>query len=1052
MSQNLPASLVLLASAGTGKTFALSSRFLELAAHGVPVQSILATTFTKKAAGEILDRILERLSKAALDESEFAELKKHSNLPSEWTRKQATHLLRELVKNLHRFEVRTLDAWFQQNLQVVALELGLPPGWTIGDSFDLGDLRAQAILEVIAALGPRQADALLRDLQQREFKRSVFEGLLDLLNKTLTMHLSAGSRKEVWECLVDCEEPSKAAMGEALTNLETIVIPKTGKGTPNSSWTKNVAKLLEAWNERNWKGVLSVNLLNTACENKAKFGPAPISDCDRESLKRAAELAAAATLAELHRSNLALCELVSAYSASYAQLKRRAGFLDFDDIPRLLTDNSHEPIANHRLGRSVKHLLLDEFQDTSVLQWQVLEPRIEEATARDSTDRSMLCVGDVKQAIYAWREGESDLLSGIAGWYNVHEETRATNYRSSQKVLDAVNLAFCNLNKGAPVLADCDDLDSLTAISDWAEGFPKHEAHKDLPGSVWLLECTAEKRQGSAPHVTKLLIDRIEDLHRQAPDASIGVLLRRKKDIQALLLELKRRGIRASGEGGNLLTDSKAVQLALSLFRLADHAGDTTAFFHVATSPLAPYFDASFGLEDGLGKGARRLSRYLRRKLLDDGCGQFLIDLAEFIEEQQLFDAWNRHRFGQLVSKGLQFEKRNELRVSRFVDLIEDTQVSDPLAAPVRIMTVHASKGLEFDAVLMPFFPTSTKPRNPLMAQRLDARRGYERISLTPTKAVIPFSGTLKAMNSSQIHREIQEDLCVLYVAMTRARQRLEIIVPPEIKKSSVFRTESLLRTAMRDEFLEPFVIPKAKVLWHNATQVDFDFSAAPVDEEIEPAEVLPRQLQLQASKGKRALPRWSPSSTEGDGRIGGATLLSTSASAARSRGTAIHRLFEEVAWLDNFHGNDQHLLHLLSECGYTGSAAMDLITSFRDALDKPEVQQLLTRPDKPGECELWRELPFAVSLKDEHGADAILNGIFDRVMLHSIDGHIVHATVIDFKTGAVAGELDLISKADFYRSQMRAYRKALCVRTGLEPEQVECKLLFVDAGMVADI
>lgn len=1052
MNDHIPEPLVLLASAGTGKTFALSNRFLELAANGVPVQDILATTFTKKAAGEILDRILERLSKAALDDSEFAELLKHISVPGGWSRKQATQLLRDLVKNLHRFEVRTLDAWFQQSLQVVALELGLPPGWTVGDAFDLGDLRAQAILEVIAALDPIQADALLRDLQQREFKRSVYEGLLDLLGKTLTMHLGADGRKEVWDSLSECLPPSEGEMDDALTNLAAIEIPKTGKGTPNQTWAKNVVQLLEAWNNRDWKTVLSISLVVSVLEGKDKFGRVNISPRDRTGLKDAAGLAAAAILAELHRSNLALCELVSAYSASYTQLKRKAGLLDFDDIPRLLTDNPHDPVASHRLGRSVKHLLLDEFQDTSVLQWQVLQPRIEEVTAKDHADRSMLCVGDVKQAIYAWREGESDLLDGLHDWYNIRKETLSTNYRSSQKVLDAVNVVFSNLSSGAPVIADCDDLDSVTAISDWAAGFQKHDAFKDLPGSVWLLECTAEKRQGSSPHITKLLIDRIEDLHRQAPDASIGVLLRRKKDIQVLLLELKRRGIRASGEGGNLLTDSKAVQLALSLFRLADHAGDTTAFFHIATSPLAAFFNATFNLDEGLGKGARSLSRYLRRRLLDDGCGKLLIDLAEFIEEHQLFDAWNRHRFGQLVSKGLQFEKRNELRVGRFVDLIEETQVSDPLAAPVRIMTVHASKGLEFDAVLMPFFPAGNKPRSPLMAQRLDARNPFERISLTPPKAVLPFSGTLSAMNSSQVHREIQEDLCVLYVAMTRARQRLEIIVPPAIKKSSVFRTENLLRTTMRDEFLEPFEIPGAKVLWHNATEVGFDYSASAAETEVETADPLPAILQLQQSKGKRALPRWSPSSTEGDGRIGGATLLSTSASAARSRGTAIHRLFEEVFWLDNFHGNDQHLLHLLSECGYTGSAAMDLITSFRDALEQPAVKQLLTRPNKPGECELWRELPFAVSLKDEHGADAILNGIFDRVMLHSIDGHIVHATIIDFKTGAVAGELDLISKADFYRSQMRAYRKALCVRTGLDPEQVDCKLLFVDAGMIADI
>lgn len=1052
MNDHSPESLVLLASAGTGKTFALSNRFLELAANGVPVQDILATTFTKKAAGEILDRILERLSKAALDDSEFAELLDHINVPIEWSRTQATQLLRDLVKNLHRFEVRTLDAWFQQNLQVIALELGLPPGWSVGDSFDLGDLRAHAILDVIAGLDPNQADALLRDLQQREFKRSVFGGLLDLLNRTLSMHLSANGRQEVWESLADCQAPSATAVDKTQESLASLVIPKTGKGTPNVTWSKNVTKLMELWQERDWKGVLSVSLMKSALADKAEFSRAPIPEGERATLKVAARLAADSMLAELHRSNLALCELVSAYSEAYSQLKRKAGLLDFDDIPRLLTDNPHDPVVSHRLGRSVKHLLLDEFQDTSVLQWQVLAPRIHEATAQTRPGHSMLCVGDVKQAIYAWREGESDLLDGVAGWYNVRAETLSTNYRSSQKVLDAVNVVFSHLVSGAAVIADCDDPDSVTAIADWAEDFPKHDAAKDIPGSVWLLECNAEKRKGSTPFVTKLLIDRIEELHRQAPDASIGVLLRRKKDIQSLLLELKRRGIRASGEGGNLLTDSKAVQLALSLFRLADHAGDTAAYFHVATSKLAPFFELSFDPNEGLGKGARALSRYLRRRLLDDGCGQLLIDLAEFIEERQLFDPWNRHRFGQLVGKGLQFEKRNELRVGRFVDLIEDVQVSDPLAAPVRIMTVHASKGLEFDAVLMPFFEAGNKPRSPLMAQRFDPRDGFERISLTPSKDVLPFSGTLKAMNSSHVHREIQEDLCVLYVAMTRARQRLEIIVPPPYQSSSVFRTENLLRTTMRNDFLEPFEVPNAKVLWHNATETAFNFSAAPKEDETQVATPLPAQLQLQPSLGKRALPRWSPSSTEGDGRIGGATLLSTSASAARSRGTAIHRLFEEVAWLDNFHGNDQHLLHLLSDCGYTGAAAMDLITSFRDALDQPAVQELLTRPDKPGECELWRELPFAVSLKDEHGADAILNGIFDRVMLHSIEGHIVHATIIDFKTGAVAGELDLISKADFYRSQMRAYRKALCVRTGLEPEQVDCKLLFVDAGLVASV
>jgi len=1047
-----PSSLVLLASAGTGKTFALSNRFLELVANGVPVQDILATTFTRKAAGEILDRILARLSEAALDEKKFAELHRFIDVPSDWSRSDANQLLRDLLNNLHRFEVRTLDAWFQQNLNVVALEVGLPPGWTIGDSFDLAELRAQAILEVISSLETQEADNLLRDLQQSEFKRSVFEGLLDLLSQTLTMHLSAGSRKQVWQGLEDCPEPNTndiSAIIEAVTSLE---IPLTGKGTPNLHWQRNVADLLQACHDHNWKAVLDLSLITAILEKKDKFSRVEITKTARDILHRAAKFSAAAMLFALHRSNLALCELVSAYSQCYAKLKRQAGFLDFDDIPRILAATPHDSLANHRLGRSVKHLLLDEFQDTSVLQWKVLRPRIEETTDELNSQSSMLCVGDVKQAIYAWREGESSLLLGIHDWYGVARETLSTNFRSSQKILDAVNLVFSHLDSSAPVIADCNDDDTLLGIHDWATDFPQHKAAKDLPGSVWLLECHAESRRGSTPEVIRLAIDRIADLHQQAPDASIGVLVRRKKDIQTLLLELKRRGIRASGEGGNLLTDSEAVQLALSLFRLADHSGDTTAFFHLATSPLASYFEARFEFDAGLSKGARRLARYLRRRILNEGCGALLMDLSRFLEENQLFDAWNRHRFGHLVALGLQFEKRNELRVSRFVKVIESTQVSDPMAAPVRIMTVHAAKGLEFDAVIMPLLDGGGKPRNPLISQRVDAREGFNLLSLSPAKAIIPFSGPLKAMQADKVSAQVQEDLCVLYVAMTRARQRLEIILPPPIGHSSVFQTENVLRSTLRDGFLAPLKIPHATVLWHNATQVAFDYAAQEKTSEAEVSAALPLQLVLQTSKGNRSLPRWSPSASEGSGKVVGASLLSTRAASARARGTAIHRLFEGVGWLENFHSNDQQLLHLLSECDYTGSAAMDLITSFRDALDQPEIKQLLSRAQAEEECDLWRELPFAVAVVDEHGADSILNGIFDRVMVHKSGGQITHATIIDFKTGAVSGELDLISKTNDYRSQMRAYRKALAVRTGLDPEKIACKLLFVDAGCVASV
>ena len=120
---------VIRASAGTGKTFALSNRYLKLLASGVECQSILATTFTRKGAGEILDRIIGRLSDAALDESAAAKL----SIELSWkiSQARARHILHELLGNLHRLEISTLDSFFNRVAKAFSLELRLPPNWEI---------------------------------------------------------------------------------------------------------------------------------------------------------------------------------------------------------------------------------------------------------------------------------------------------------------------------------------------------------------------------------------------------------------------------------------------------------------------------------------------------------------------------------------------------------------------------------------------------------------------------------------------------------------------------------------------------------------------------------------------------------------------------------------------------------------------------------------------------------------------------------------------------------------------------------------------------------
>jgi ATP-dependent exoDNAse (exonuclease V) beta subunit len=139
------------ASAGTGKTFRLSGHFLTQLFNGHAPESILATTFTRKAAGEILGRVLLRLADAADNDATAKELGRQLKLPSgKVTQKTAQVLLERLASELHRVRVCTLDSFFQQLARCLSPELGLPPGWTIIDEATDQDLRAQAIDAVLA--------------------------------------------------------------------------------------------------------------------------------------------------------------------------------------------------------------------------------------------------------------------------------------------------------------------------------------------------------------------------------------------------------------------------------------------------------------------------------------------------------------------------------------------------------------------------------------------------------------------------------------------------------------------------------------------------------------------------------------------------------------------------------------------------------------------------------------------------------------------------------------------------------------------------------------
>src|SRR6185437_10815505 len=247
-----------------------------------------------------------------------------------------------------------------------------------------------------------------------------------------------------------------------------------------------------------------------------------------------------------------------------------------------------------RLDGKIDHILLDEFQDTSVPQWKLIEPLVEEIMSGGEGsaggERTFFCVGDIKQTLYGWRNAEPELLNNLkAHWTNLEQQHLLVSQRSAPVIIDTVNQIFGAIGRN-PVLTHSDEEHAyLTEAGEvWAGWFKEHETvHERAPGFCRLItcddgECAADKQLSAL----KVAADRVGELHAANPNAEIAVLVRRKRFIAPLLARLRQRNIAASGEGGSSLADDIAVLAMLSLLHLIDHPSDTAAVFHVATSPL----------------------------------------------------------------------------------------------------------------------------------------------------------------------------------------------------------------------------------------------------------------------------------------------------------------------------------------------------------------------------------------------------------------------------------------------------------------------------------
>ncbi|MEM9587851.1 MAG: UvrD-helicase domain-containing protein, partial [Planctomycetota bacterium] len=373
--------LLIRASAGTGKTYQLTGRLLKILLQGAGAESILATTFTRKAAGEIVDRVLQTLAAAAdpTDQSALQSLRQQVGIPT-LSPAVCEAYLAKLMRSIHRLRICTLDSLFSQLARSFPFELGLPPGWRLTDEIEEVWLREQAINTLVDQLETKELRSLLSMLSKGDVGRSVARDLLGVVNAAYGN--ARGCAADAWDRLPVPTMPDSADLTKAAGELR-MAQPKQKRlreqldASADALESRDLDELVDS--------TLLVNIaLAMRTGDAVKFGNSKFDEALRPTFQTLYGGVRSVGLARLKQQNLATGQVLSLYSGLIDQLKQNRRLLGFDDICHRLADHFENVDATalaSRLDGSIDHVLLDEFQDTAPVQWRVLYPLARHASA-----------------------------------------------------------------------------------------------------------------------------------------------------------------------------------------------------------------------------------------------------------------------------------------------------------------------------------------------------------------------------------------------------------------------------------------------------------------------------------------------------------------------------------------------------------------------------------------------------------------------------------------------------------------------------------------------
>ncbi len=1086
------------ANAGSGKTHVLVDRVIRLMLDGVDPASILCITYTKAAAAEMAGRVHRQLgSWVGLSDEELTRHLEHmgrTRIDAEILAR-ARRLFTAALETPGGFKIQTIHAFCERILHLFPIEAGMSPDFMVLDERqtaeflaasrdavlleaqkDNGSDLAQAFQLISKHAQPDAFDALLESmLKQRHGLQQLMEehGTLAAMGSVLKKKLGfstsdtvASLRKEFLAMDGVVAREAVARMEVSLkTNQKTAAIYAMLLSGCDPEHAETICRNRFYNSDGTTPLAFSSIVTNTFAALHPHIGDWLSTECDR----MANLIGKLDNLARVE-ATLALTALLLAIVTHFETTKQIRGTHDFDDLifrtRDLLSDKTAAQWVLYKLDRGFEHVLVDEAQDTSLAQWQIVEALTEEFFSgkgvRDQANRTLFVVGDRKQSIYSFQGADPTAFEStrqrlsrkIRDIEHPFSDVDLTvSYRSTAEVLKAVDTVFAEGTLARVGLAGdvTENLHHETTRSGvpglfelWPVIVPPEKYEREPWQAPVDREAATSPRRMLAKKIAAAIKSWIGKRHvaglgRTVQPGDILILFRTRNPLFAIMIsELRKCGVPVAGADRLKLSENIAVQDMMALVRFVLMPHDDHSLACILKSPLMPQslseqqlFDLAHGRKDSLWDRLRSSP--------DVACMQAYDRLTQWIEQARKSHPYEFFmavlhqarktflaRLGSeagdaldgLLEAALSFEEQHSTSLSGFAfwflsDVVEIKRDMESGHGEVRLMTVHGAKGLEASIVILP--DTTALP--------LEQKAGLMFLDAEDGGAKLPFwrltklssTEALKGWKSEKTDAGLEEYRRQLYVAMTRARDELYVcgcLGGNPLPETSWYHMieEGMSHPCDGKPLLRSVVTANGSQIWR--------YGADPVFTTEEAAPAVPPLIPPSWLSTLPAYPGSAPTIWTATRLLQGARPVSSIEGAKRGR--IIHKILQDVSGKSS----EQVAAHIRRM-----AAKNKLETGLADALIS-----LVSHPD--------HQVFFGENSQAEVSLGAVLpngqrfNGVVDRLVVGEKE-----ILLLDFKTDRYIPE-NLPSDHP-YVGQLAAYAVALKQAYGERP--IHAALLWTD-------